>query len=96
VLKQARIGTIATFCNGLVVGVAGIVFLGGGRDQTTAPAARAADQPGTAQIGRYQVFKVDIQNDKAGLLDTATGKVWSLRAAGNSKWTWFLLTDGPK
>jgi hypothetical protein len=105
--RQVQIRTIAVFLSGVVVGVAGIVFLGGGRHQTTAPAARAADQKETAQadqkeasqIGRYQAFtfKMEVPNSYAGLIDTSTGKVWSLQAFADApKYRWVAMADGPK
>jgi hypothetical protein len=105
--KQLQRGRITVFFSGVVMGVAGILFLGGGTDQTLAPAARAAhqketvqvDQKEASQIGRYQAFtfKMEVPNSYAGLLDTATGKVWALyQFAGEPKWKWVPLAEGPK
>jgi hypothetical protein len=105
--KQVQGRNIAVFLTGVLMGVAGIVFLGGGRDQTTAPVAQAADQKVTSQtdqkqasqIGRYQafIFKMEVPNSYAGLIDTATGKVWALQQFSDKpKWRWVPLAEGPK
>jgi hypothetical protein len=95
--------TLAAFVGGIVVGVAGLIFLGG-KDQP-GPSAQAAEQKvplpaervDLLQIGRYQSFKFDAPNSYAALIDTATGKVWALQGfSTDPKWRWVYLTDGPK
>jgi hypothetical protein len=101
---QAQMRTIAVFLSGMVMGVAAVVFLGGGREQPAALAgqadpkvARQAQQKDVSQIGRYQAFKIADPNWYAGLLDTTTGKVWSLQAYSIApKYRWVALADGPK
>lgn len=100
----------AAFLCGVVVGVAGIVCLGGGRGPAAGAAARASAEPASApvdpkeaaRIGRYQAFKLDqpSTNTLAGLIDTATGKVWALRPwaknDGSSGFDWYPVAEGPK
>jgi hypothetical protein len=104
--SQAQMRFIVTFLSGVVVGVAGIFFLGG-RDQITTVAAQASeqksatqtDQKEVAQVSRYQAFnKLDIPNTSypVGLLDTATGKAWRLQAMGNDTYKWMPLAEAPK
>jgi hypothetical protein len=102
--KQTRMCVFAAFVGGMVVGVAGLIFLGGGKDQVV-PAVQAAEQKAPlpiervdfGQIGRYQSFKFDAPNSYAALIDTVTGKVWALQGfATEPKWRWIFLTDGPK
>jgi hypothetical protein len=106
-LKQAQVRTIAVFLSGVVMGVAGIVFLGSGREQVTARAGQAAerqatppaDQKEVPPIGRYQAFRLEKDaNTYAGLLDTATGQVWALHGVATTpvSWRWDRLAEGPK
>jgi len=101
--RPARMRMLATFLSGVVVGVAALIFLGGGNDQITAPAAQAAtaEQKEMQQVGRYQAFSPDkgLTTAYACLLDTATGKVWQLKLTAGAPATtykWDLLADGPK
>jgi hypothetical protein len=91
----------------MVMGVAAVVFLGGGLEQPSAlgrPASdpqvtHQAEQKDVSQIGRYQAFtfKMEVPNSYAGLIDTATGKVWALQQfSENPKWRWVPLGEGPK
>jgi hypothetical protein len=104
-VKQVSLRTVAIFLSGVVMGAAAILFLGGGRDGPTVPAAQAAEPFATAQggpkdapqIGRYQACKLEIPNNYGGLLDTATGKVWSLQSFSDQpKWRWVALAENPK
>jgi hypothetical protein len=87
-----NLGKIAIFCSGLIIGVAAIVFLGGGKEL---PPAKAADTKPTSEIGRFQVFRCELLRGDC-LLDTATGKVWFFQnIKGNDK-GWAPVAEGPK
>jgi hypothetical protein len=101
-LNQVQGRVIAIFLVGLTVGIAAVLYLGGGQE---APKAQAGKVAGIAvareleptQIGRYQAFKLDVPNAHAGLLDTTTGKLWALQAfADEPKYRWVVLANGPK
>jgi hypothetical protein len=47
-----------------------------------------------SRVGRYQVFKSQNLPDDC-LLDTATGKVWRLKADG-LRGEWIFAVEGPK
>jgi len=109
--------TVAVFASGVVAGIAVLIFLGGGRDRSTAPAARASEeraaqtgqkeapQKEVPQVGRYQAItfvrepgSLGPPGGYAGLLDTATGKVWTLHDVRTSPitWKWDVVAEGPK
>jgi hypothetical protein len=46
-------------------------------------------------VGRYQVFKSQNLEDDC-LLDTATGKVWRLKAESKLRGEWVLAVESPK
>jgi hypothetical protein len=58
----------------------------------------AQQKPVELHVGRYQFFhrqtNEPTQNDC--LLDTATGKLWSLRNVTGNTLRWGLLADAPK
>jgi hypothetical protein len=92
--NRTGVSGIAVFCSGLVVGVAATLFLGAEKNLPTAPAAKAADDKLPTHIGRYQVFRSEYLRGDC-LLDTATGKVWKLKAKGTDI-AWTLEVDAPK
>jgi hypothetical protein len=56
--------------------------------------AEPAAQP---PVGRYQVFKSHGLADHDCLLDTATGKVWRLKAEGlQQEGKWILAVEAPR
>jgi hypothetical protein len=84
--KRPRIAVVAIFCIGVIVGVAGFGFLGGGKDRGIVPAAKAADPSGAGdfQVSAWAVpgfatpDRASNWEPRAGayVIDTQTGRVW--------------------
>src|SRR5580704_3278494 len=90
-IKEQTMKNLPCVLSAAVILVSVLLLIGSGRD-----GASAQQKPAEPPIGRYQVFHLVVQNQPFDcLLDTATGKTWSLAGQAGKK-EWASMGEGPK